>query len=231
MFGIDDALVGIGGSLLSGALNNSAASSRQDAAQTFSAQQYATRYQTSVADLQAAGLNPALAYGGISGSSPTSSAASSSGTPDLGAVINQSKMASAQIANINAETENKHVQAKLMESEIARNNATAAQSSAQIGQIGASIEKLAAETKNLGTENERIRFTIQQLAEDAALKAQQGETQVAIRRELEAKIAKIRAEAKLLGFDIDAAGSMKNLGRVAGQAKPVVDIIRGLIRK
>ena len=86
MFGIDDAVIGsVGGALMSGLLNNSAASARQDTAQEFSAEQYATRYQTSVKDMQAAGLNPMLAYGGLSGSSPTSSAASSAGTPDLGA--------------------------------------------------------------------------------------------------------------------------------------------------
>ena len=46
---------------------------RQDAAEAanqFSANQYATRYQTQVKDLQAAGLNPMLAYMQAPGSAP-----------------------------------------------------------------------------------------------------------------------------------------------------------------
>lgn len=49
-----------------------AAKENQAAANAFSAQQYATRYQTTVKDLQAAGLNPMLAYGQGAGSAPTS---------------------------------------------------------------------------------------------------------------------------------------------------------------
>ena len=229
--GIFDTALGIGGSLLSGALNNQAASDRQDAAQTFSAQQYASRYQTTVADMQSAGLNPALAYGGISGNSPTSSAASSAGTPDIGASFNQSRMASAQVANIAADTENKHAQAGLIQAQTAQAHATASQSTAQLGHIDASIKKIVEETKNIPTEGERLKFVIQQLAEDAALKAQQGHTQVSIRDELAHKIAKLRAETKLIGFDIDAASSLGNIGRNTGQMKPIFDILRGLIRK
>lgn len=56
--------------LLGGALSfigtqntNQAAADRQASANAFSAQQFATRYQTTVKDLEAAGLNPMLAYG------------------------------------------------------------------------------------------------------------------------------------------------------------------------
>jgi hypothetical protein len=75
MFGFDDAIMGgiIGGGLnLAGSLFSNA-SNRDIANQAnqFSAEQYATRYQTTVKDLQAAGLSPMLAYGQGAGSAPT----------------------------------------------------------------------------------------------------------------------------------------------------------------
>jgi len=60
--GLSSAL-SLGGSLIGGNQQNQAALDRQNSANEFSAQQFATRYQTTVKDLQAAGLNPMLAYG------------------------------------------------------------------------------------------------------------------------------------------------------------------------
>ena len=81
MFGIDDAILG---GLAGGLLNNFFAGSRQEDAQDFSAQQFSQRYQTTVKDMQAAGLNPMLAYSQGGGTAPTSSAASASGFENLG---------------------------------------------------------------------------------------------------------------------------------------------------
>jgi hypothetical protein len=53
-------------------MQNQAAVNNMNAANAFSAQQFATRYQTTVKDLEAAGLNPMLAYGATP--SPPSSA-------------------------------------------------------------------------------------------------------------------------------------------------------------
>ena len=75
MFGIDDAIMG---SLISGGLGLLGSSMSNDAnrdislqANQFSAEQYAKRYQTTVKDLQAAGLSPMLAYGQGAGSAPS----------------------------------------------------------------------------------------------------------------------------------------------------------------
>jgi hypothetical protein len=51
---------------------NQAALANMNAANAFSAQQFATRYQTTVKDLEAAGLNPMLAYSQGGGSPPSS---------------------------------------------------------------------------------------------------------------------------------------------------------------
>lgn len=79
MFGIDDAvLVPAAVSAVSAGLNyfgnqdrNQTQIDLANQANTFSAQQYANRYQTTVKDLEAAGLNPMLAYGAGAGSPPS----------------------------------------------------------------------------------------------------------------------------------------------------------------
>lgn len=79
MFGIDDAIIGaVAGSVIGGAFDvfgqnsaNAANRSMMNEANQFNAQQFATRYQTTVKDLEAAGLNPMLAYGQGGGSPPS----------------------------------------------------------------------------------------------------------------------------------------------------------------
>lgn len=230
MFGLDDVL-SLGGSLLTGYLNKEAAAGRQSDAQEFSAQQYATRYQTTVKDMQAAGLNPALAYAGISGSSPTSSAASSAGTPDLGANYNQKRLTTAQVANIEADTANKDAQAKLLEAQANHYNASAGQAVANVSLIEANVTKVIEETKNIPDMGKQIRQTVQLLADQAALAAQKGETEVQIRSQIAATVRKLKSETKLLDFDIDAASDLGNIGRYGKEAKTVIDVIRSLTRK
>jgi hypothetical protein len=73
-----DLIGGIASSLIGGVANlfgtqqtNQANTDIANSANQFSAQQFATRYQTTVKDLQAAGLNPMLAYSQGGGSPPT----------------------------------------------------------------------------------------------------------------------------------------------------------------
>lgn len=79
MFGIDDAIIAavapavIGGvmDMVGGKQTNQANRDLTNSANEFSAQQFATRYQTTVQDLTKAGLNPMLAYGQGGGSPPS----------------------------------------------------------------------------------------------------------------------------------------------------------------
>jgi hypothetical protein len=79
MFGIDDAIIAavapavIGGamSMIGGNKQNESQEAMMNQSNAFSAEQFATRYQTTVKDLNAAGLNPMLAYGQGGGSPPS----------------------------------------------------------------------------------------------------------------------------------------------------------------
>lgn len=228
MFGIDDAILGTVGA---GLVNNLFAGSRQDDAQSFSAQQYATRYQTTVKDMEAAGLNPMLAYGGISGSSPTSSAASAGGMGDVGATVNQSRMTSAQVANIAADTENKKAQADLIEAQAAQAWSTAGQAQANTGLINANANKAIAELENIPKEGKRLDRLANMLYEQANLMSQQQLTESQKYEVLKATVSKIKSETGLLDLDIEAAKSLDNLGRTSKELKPIVDMLRVFMRK
>ena len=131
-------------------LNNEAAGDRQHAANMFSAEQYAHRYQTQVADLQAAGLNPMLAYAQSPGVSPTASAAPTTNLASgVSQAYQQSKLTSAQVANIEADTANKNASAALIQSQTAVNDATAEATKRNWNVIDANYAKITSETQNI----------------------------------------------------------------------------------
>jgi hypothetical protein len=88
--------------------------SREDIARdanAFSAQQYANRYQTTVKDMQAAGLNPMLAYSQGAGSAPTGQQAqgienSVATATEAHNRATQRSLASAQVSLVGAQTSN-----------------------------------------------------------------------------------------------------------------------------
>ncbi|WNK14201.1 MAG: DNA pilot protein [Microvirus sp.] len=103
------AAISAGGDIATAGWNNRKADQRQHDANTFSAEQFATRYQTEVRDLKAAGLNPMLAYSQGPGSSPQGQMGQSQVSPGIGSravdAYNQTSIATANEANITASTQ------------------------------------------------------------------------------------------------------------------------------
>lgn len=85
-------------------------------ANAFSAQQYATRYQTTVKDLSQSGLNPMLAYSQGAGSAPSGQQAqgienSVSSAIEANNKASQRDLMAAQVQNVHADTSLKEAQA------------------------------------------------------------------------------------------------------------------------
>jgi hypothetical protein len=193
---------GLGGGLDTNADNVD----RADASNAWSAAQYASRYQTTVKDLEAAGLNPMLAYSQGAGSAPTAQA-----------VQFQNPVSSAS-------------QALSQYAGAEQSFSSASQAQAAVKQIDATVEKIKEETKNVPVEGDRLKFTIQLLAEQAAKTAQETQSQTITQKVLAQTVQKLKAETSLLDLDVDAAKSLDNIGRESRQLKPIVDIIRAVIK-
>ena len=197
-----------------------------------------TSWQRGVKDMQAAGLSPMLAYSKGGAIAPTGSMGSSSAASAAAPIaMGNSFQAAAQLANTNSDTANKLASAMVSRGEAANKQAQGEQSWASAFQsraAGALSEQMSrkvnAEVANIASEGERIRAATVQLAEQAKLMIQQGKTQQFVRDQLEAVVSKLRAETRLIDFDVKAADQLGNFGREAGQLKPFIDMVMGIFR-
>lgn len=228
-------LIAAGADLLTGWMNNSAAASRQEDAQQFSAEQFATRYQTTVKDMQAAGLNPMLAYGQGGGNAPTSSAASSAGTPSLGTSLTQGAqldLMKAQARKTSAEANvTEQFGAKQAQADLDKTLVDTGLSSSQIAKVNAETTNIVQTLNNIKSEDARLVKAARMLEQQAQLMSAQNTTEAQRQVVLQNQARLIIAQTGLANLDINAAQAFNNLGREAGQLKPVVDMLKSLLRK
>lgn len=241
MFGIDDALLLGGVGLLSSAAGarerNSMQADQATQANEFSASQFANRYQTTVKDMSAAGLNPMLAYS-QGGGSPPSGQQGQMQDPVGPAVetgyrafsaARSAEVQKAQIDNIEADSNVKRAQAMLTEAQIGATGASADQSRASIGFMEQQGKKIIAEIENIPKQGAQLDALAQQLLASKKLMDEQGVTQSAQRENLRSLALKAMTEVGLLELDYQAAKDMGNIGREAGQLKPIFDILRSIL--
>lgn len=231
---------------------NRRAADAAEQAQNFSAAQFASRYQTTVSDMQKAGLNPMLAYSQGGGSPPSGVQAP---VVNSGAAASEnyfrSKITSAQVANVEADTANKQASADLIKGQAAQAWASAGQASANVPLIQANVDKTVQEIKNLETSNDQAKALIDnlRLSGQNLFKENLNLTEVGNRLRAEIDLIGkqavqagvvtdkarwetllIKAQEILVNYDVKAAGDMGNLGRSAGQLKPVIDILMHVLK-
>ena len=152
-------------------------------ARDWQAQMRGTAYQATVKDLQAAGLNPMLAYS--NGATQTPGAAMSAPMQNKGLQAAQQNSASAMIANTNADTALKAVQARKTE--------------AEINQVTNSAENLAANTANTKQEFYNVQARLSEITNNAELARKRGLTETEILNLKDAERRLANAHTQLAG--------------------------------
>lgn len=227
------------GSAIGGAYDTNQSRAESAAqAQAFSAEQYATRYQTQVKDMEAAGLNPMLAYMQAPGSAPQGVSYQPINpyervASDYASAYNVERMGrkmESETENIDVDTVRKRAERFLIEAQTDLAGASADEKRSNINVLEHQAKKIAEEIKNIPKEGERLEALVQQLYSSNELIKSQTASELERAKQLRYLAVKTMLESDLLGFDVKAATDAGNLGRQAGQYKPVVDAILSAIR-
>lgn len=222
MFGIDDAAaatLAVGGlGFLGQQQTNSANQANAQAQMNFQEEMSNTAYQRQVKDLQAAGLNPMLAYiKGGGASTPVGSMATYS-SPMTGAVQ------AATSAKVPQEIRSSVEQTRNTSANTAKTEMDTDLTFAQLGQVNSTIRKIDAETRNLDTEQDRLKAVIKNMAVSNALMVQQSMTEVDRRKVMQATADKLVIEKKLSQAEFDAMERTNFIGVTAREVKVLSDV-------
>jgi len=197
-------------SFIGGERRNRAQEELSNAQMAFQREMSDTAYQRQVADLKAAGINPMLASKLGGASTPMGSQAILQDT--IGPAVqqfNQTRLASAQEAQYEAQT---------------------GLTNTQVKQVEAATDKIREEIQNIPLEGNRLKQLIFLMSEQESLYRAQGYEALERIRMHQQTIKKLVEETKVIAAEASAIDSLNNLGREYGQLKPLIDTVIGVMK-
>ena len=207
---------GVGG-LIDQSMANDYNSAEAVKANAFSERMSSTSYQRTMADMKAAGLNPMLAFSQGGSSVPIGQRASFTPVGDYsastGAVYSQAESSASQAATA--------ARAQKAQADVAE---------AQVNKIKEEIPLINRQAANTAQQASVLLATAEMLHQQAQLMKAQKVTQGEIQQQLRATVSKLVGETALINYDVQAAKDLGNVGREAGQLKPFLELLIGVIR-
>lgn len=200
-----------------------------------------TAYQRQVKDLEAAGLNPMLAYlKGGGASSPTGSVAQVQNPYAAGSQsaysASQTALANKQVPKVGAEIENigadtiqKRANTLYLQAQKDLSFASADEKRAAINLIDHQAKKIAEEVKNIPLEADRLIAVVKNLDASFKLIEKETVTEEQKAKQMYALALKTISEADLLTAELSAVNKSDNWGKEFQQYKPIIDTITQIL--